>query len=193
MLQLRVVYGVLPWKKLLFNKNKQKNPTPSPLPTKNTIQENCKQNSNDAQIWPRVVLPDFKGIKWTLFGRNKYLPIIYQRTILDQKGGIMAGKKTQKKEKHSLRGREKQDGCGKAEDGVCKRRHGPMCVRLLFKMEEALLFLTEKHEKRKWGMDLLQNNQAIQQLWNEIQWDNTILKKKAKNQKYKTQTSETIY
>lgn len=42
-------------------------------------------------------------------------------------------------------------------------------------------------------MDLLQNNQAIQQLWNEIQWDNTILKKKAKNQKYKTQTSETIY
>lgn len=50
----------------------------------------------------------------------------------------MAGKKTQKKEKHSLRGREKQDGCGKAEDGECKRRHGPMCVRLLFKMEEAL-------------------------------------------------------
>lgn len=60
-------------------------------------------------------------------------------------------------------------------------------------MEEALLFLTEKHEKRKWGMDLLQNNQAIRQLWNEIQWDNTVLKKKAKNQKYKTQTFETIY
>lgn len=170
MLQLRVGYGVLSWKKLSFNKNKQKNPTPSLLPTKTTIRENCKQNINDAQIWPRVVLPDFKGIKWTLFGRSKYLTIIYQRTILDQKGDIMVGKKTQKKEKHSLRGREKQDGCCKAEDGVCKRRHGPMCVRLLFKMEEALLFLTEKHEKRKWGMDLLQNNQAIQQTveWNSV-------------------------
>ena len=39
-----------------------------------------------------------------------------------------------------------------------------MCVRLLFKMEEALLFLTENHMKRKKrGMGLLQNNQAIQQ------------------------------
>lgn len=182
-----------PEKNSCLTKTNRKAPRSSPLPTKNTIQGNCKQNINDAQIWPRVVLPDFKGIKWTLFGRSKYWPIIYQRTILDQKGGIMAGKKTQKKEKHSLWGREKQDGCGKAEDGVCKRRHGPMCVRLLLKMEEALLFLTEKHEKRKWGMDLLQNNQAIQQLWNEIQWDNTVLKKKAKNQKYKTQTFETIY
>lgn len=115
-----------PEKNSCLTKTNRKNPTPSPLPTKNTIQENCKQNIYDAQIWPRVVLPDFKGIKLTLFGRSKYLPIIYQRTILDQKCGIMAEKKTQKKEKHSLRGREKQDGCGKAEDGVCKKRHGPM-------------------------------------------------------------------
>lgn len=159
-----------PEKNSCLTKTKRKNPTPSLLPTKTTIQENCKQNINDAQIWPRVVLPYFKGIKWTLFGRSEYLTIIYQRTILDQKGDIMVGKKTQKKEKHSLRGREKQDGCCKAEDGVCKRRHGPMCVRLLFKMEEALLFLTEKHEKRKWGMNLLQNNQAIQQTveWNSV-------------------------
>lgn len=170
MLQLRVVYGVLPWKKLLFNKNKQKNPTPSPLPTKNTIQENCKQNSNDAQIWPRVVLPDFKGIKWTLFGRNKYLPIIYQRTILDQKGGIMAGKKTQKKEKHSLRGREKQDGCGKAEDGVCKRRHGPMCVRLLFKNGRGSLISHWKtwKEKMRNGPAAKQPSDSATVEWNSV-------------------------
>lgn len=61
------------------------------LPTKNTTQENCKQNINDAQIWPRVVLPDFKGMTWTLFGRSKYLSVIYQRTILDQTDGVMIG------------------------------------------------------------------------------------------------------
>jgi len=46
----------------MLKKNKQKKPKPSLLPTKNTTQENCKQNINDAQIWPRVVLPDFKGM-----------------------------------------------------------------------------------------------------------------------------------
>lgn len=69
----------------------------------------------------------------------------------------MVGKKAQKRERQRgaqrererERERKKQDGCGKAEDGVCKRRHGPMCVRLLFKMEEALLFLTENHMKRE--------------------------------------------
>lgn len=42
-------------------KKQQKKPKPSLLPTKNTIQENRQQNINDAQIWPRVVLPISKG------------------------------------------------------------------------------------------------------------------------------------
>lgn len=42
-------------------KKQQKKPKPSLLPTKNTIQENRQQNINDAQIWPRVVLPISKA------------------------------------------------------------------------------------------------------------------------------------
>lgn len=97
-------------------------------------------------------------------------------------------------EREREREREKQDGRGKAEDGVCKRRHGPMCVRLLFKMEEALLFLTENHMKREneeWACCKI--TKQFSKLCNETQRDNIVLKKKAKNQKYKTQTFETIY
>lgn len=61
-------------------------------------------------------------------------------------------------------------------------------------MEEALLFLTENHMKREneeWACCKI--TKRFSKLWNETQWDNIVLKKKAKNQKYKTQTFETIY
>ena len=134
----------------MLKKNKQKKPKPSLLPTKNTTQENCKQNINDAQIWPRVVLPDFKGMTWTLFWRSKLFTYNLPKDNSGPKRWYNGRKEsTKERERHRLREREKQDGRGKAEDGVCKRRHGPTCVRLLFKMEEALLFLTENHMKRE--------------------------------------------
>lgn len=122
-------------KKLLFKKKKikekktNKKPTKtktSLLPTKNTTQENCKQNINDAQIWPRVVLPDFKGMTCTLFRRSKYLSVIYQRTILDQKDGVMIEQKAQKREAWTERIREagwdvasQQTVYAKGDMGLC--------------------------------------------------------------------------
>lgn len=59
MLQLRVVYGVLPWKKLLCLKTNKQKTEPTLLPSKNTTKGNSKQNVSDAPIWPRVVFLDF--------------------------------------------------------------------------------------------------------------------------------------